>query len=1214
MSVRNREYVELLKHSFDESKFIDFIIDLLNLDSSNINLDSSEKNVSAKQYKDDIKKYKYIARYNDGYNNIGIFIVNLKSTKARNLQRNFVASLLKMYDLDASIVAFYSDNDTSWRLSFVKKELSFTENGIKESLTSAKRYSYLVGEHESIHTAQEFLFKLLEIDSRKITLDDIEKVFDVEKVTKRFFEDYKEKYLQLKEYLDKNEDFKTESEKCDFTSSEFAKKLMGQIVFLYFLQKKGWLGVGLIPNELEITEYKELLSSNDSVSQNLIEMFYDLKDDKYVIDKNKVRQAESQDIINFSNIFVKTKYDMPWGSGKKDFIRSIYKQSMIEHRNFFDEYLEPFFYKGLNEKRDNQYFALFNCKIPFLNGGLFEPLNNYRWSSAHFEIPNKLFSNDDKDGILDFLDLYNFTIDEEEPLEKDVAVDPEMLGKIFENLLDVDDRKSKGAFYTPREIVYYMCQESLANYLVNKVGVEYNEIIEFIKYGDLISQIDWETSIQEKDDFIIGKSIYENILQIDKALIDVKIADPAVGSGAFPLGMLTEIVKIRNNISNYLIIQRDLGLINLDDLYNTEHGKRDIFDMKLQTIENCIYAVDIETSAIDIAKLRLWLSLIVDYPNTEEPKPLPNLDCKIMQGNSLIDEFEGVPLFSEKMLSNNLKNYKRNESQIQSISNINLQTSLFDDEKNIDMYMQTMLNLQKEYFITSDSKLKKELKQKIDNIQVGLVEESLKENSNKLFRFRELAIKRQKPWFVWKLEFFDVFKNNNGFDIVIGNPPYVGEDGNKKIFDPIKVSSLGRRFYQGKMDLLYFFFHLGLDLTNEKGIISLITTNYYITADGGKKLRQDMKERSNIEKIINFNEKKVFDSARGQHNMITILTKNISKEIDICDVISFKSGGNLFNDDLRNLLNNKLTTDDYYSLKISNKRLYYGKNNYLNIRNSFDSNSIEEKIINYLNECNTKLENIASLNQGVVPGAIKVTANLIKKVNDKSVEIGDGIYVLDLNNSHDKSVYELISKNESDILKPYFKNSDIGKYSYNSNASKWLIYINSNGLDTQRYPVAYNHLKKFENILKERLIRYNEKYHWTSLHRERNEKIFKSKKILIPYRSKSNDFAYCDVDWYFSTDCYCITSENEDDLKYLLGLLNSKTYYIWFKTMGKVKGEILEFMPTMLNETPIITMNIEDKRNIIDCVNDLIFNDYSDIYQSKSYIQIENIIKSYIES
>ena len=283
------------------------------------------------------------------------------------------------------------------------------------------------------------MFSLLNIENRKITLSDIEKVFDVEKVTKKFFEEYKEKYLGLKEFLDKNKDFLTESKSCDFTSEEFAKKLMGQIVFLYFLQKKGWLGVQIVPEELSVEEYNEISERVDSVCNNLLRKYYSMNENIYSINKQALKNESIQDNIdNFLSIFKGSKYDKQWGTGDKQFVRNMFKKSRLDHRgNFFDEYLEPFFYSGLNEKRPNQYFTLFNCKIPFLNGGLFEPLNNYRWSSAQFNITDEMFSNDKKDGILDIFDLYNFTIDEEEPLEKDVAVDPEMLGKIFENLLDV---------------------------------------------------------------------------------------------------------------------------------------------------------------------------------------------------------------------------------------------------------------------------------------------------------------------------------------------------------------------------------------------------------------------------------------------------------------------------------------------------------------------------------------------------------------------------------------------------------------------------------------------------------------------------------------------------------------------------------------------------------------------------------------------------------
>ena len=272
---------------------MDFVKDLLNLSQFDISNNNIERTDIPKQYKDSINYYKYIAKYNDSLNNIGIIIVKLNdntSTNARTAQRNFVATILSKYDLDAALVAFYSERETNWRLSFVKKELNFTEKGFKVELTPAKRYSYLVGENESVHTAKEYLLKLLKINDRKIKLEDIEQVFDVEKVTKKFFEEYKEKYLELKEFLDKNEDFKTESIRYDFNSIEFAKKLMGQIVFLYFLQKKGWLGVQLVPNELNLMEFDELLSSCDTVSQNILKDFYEKEDNFYVINKNQLRQ------------------------------------------------------------------------------------------------------------------------------------------------------------------------------------------------------------------------------------------------------------------------------------------------------------------------------------------------------------------------------------------------------------------------------------------------------------------------------------------------------------------------------------------------------------------------------------------------------------------------------------------------------------------------------------------------------------------------------------------------------------------------------------------------------------------------------------------------------------------------------------------------------------------------------------------------------------
>jgi adenine-specific DNA-methyltransferase len=258
-------------------------------------------------------------------------------------------------------------------------------------------------------------------------------------------------------------------------------------------------------------------------------------------------------------------------------------------------------------------------------------------------------------------------MNEDEPMEREVAIDPEMLGKVFENLLDVKDRKSKGAFYTPREIVHYMCQETLINHLVTKSGLPEGDIRDFILYGDLMKDEDTTKNAREgNQDMLISPNIFDmktgvnRLKELDNILANVKVADLAVGSGAFPLGMLNEIVKARETLSAYMSI--GMNAFQKKTFYAYD---RKPYDLKVNTIKNCIFACDIEPSAVDIAKLRLWLSIVIDDEISEDvgngmlnehskPKQLPNLDYNIICGNSLIDEFKGNKLISESELLHNV--------------------------------------------------------------------------------------------------------------------------------------------------------------------------------------------------------------------------------------------------------------------------------------------------------------------------------------------------------------------------------------------------------------------------------------------------------------------------------------------------------------------------------------------------------------------------------
>jgi len=694
---------ETFEQPFDQGKFTNLSKNLVK------HLDESKKfsyqgNYIPDAYEQSIKRYDRIGQYTDPEGTIiDILTVYLKEEHtleyARTRLRNFIAWYLNGSrggkQKDAALVAFVSPENIDWRFSLVKMEynLAETDSGkvkVEKELTPVRRYSFLVGENESSHTAQMQLLDILMDDTRKPALSDFEKAFSIEVVTKEFFTKYKELYLAIKESLEEliGRDAKVRNEftSCGMDTVGFAKKLLGQIVFLYFLQKKGWFGVGR---------------------------------------------------------------DAAWGTGPKDFLRRLFEKKNASYSNFFNDILEPLFYEALAIERTDDFYSRFNCKIPFLNGGLFDPINNYDWVHVDIPLPNGLFSNTEKTkegdtgtGILDVFDRYNFTVKEDEPLEKEVAIDPEMLGKVFENMLDVKDRKSKGTYYTPREIVHYMCQESLINYLdtalnsgevalaqekpanlklfgapafqqqalktpgnINRVFRQ--DIEDFIRLGELVTENDI-TAIKKQTEIeqgniksskyqIILRSIREHAQEIDDALANVRVCDPAIGSGAFPVGLMTEIVRARNTLTKYL----------------PDKTGRTNYHFKRHAIRKCLYGVDIDPGAVEIAKLRLWLSLVVDEEDIKQIQPLPNLDYKIVCGNSLL----GV---GRDMFNNDL--FQQLEKLI----------PLHCDETN--------------------NKKKQEYKNQIDQLILQLT------NNKKVFDF--------------EVYFSEVFHKKGGFDIVIANPPY----------------------------------------------------------------------------------------------------------------------------------------------------------------------------------------------------------------------------------------------------------------------------------------------------------------------------------------------------------------------------------------------------------------------------------------------------------
>ena len=807
---------------------------------------------------------------------IAIFSVQLKKENyvesSRSTQRSYAKKLIEGGNCDAAIVAFYTEGEPKWRLSFVRLdyEMKIEQGKLKttENITPAKRYSFLVGKDEPSHTAIDRFRQFIIDQNSTPSLDELEEAFSVEKVTKEFFELYCEKFYQLQEYLDGNEDFVEESKRCGFTSEQFAKKLLGQIVFLYFLQKKGWLGVNVWAPTITEKEYKNVFfvtgAQGRIIREHLPKIYLAQPDGTYKFNSKALDMISDDDEEVIANHMVRKK---TWGDGSKKFLRTIFEYSKTHKGHFFENYLEPLFYDTLNRNRGAMgYCPALHARVPFLSGGLFEPLDLYDWKHNSFDIPDEIFSNkkdaNDRsaDGILDIFDRYNFTMSEDEPMEREVAIDPEMLGKIFENLLEVKDRKSKGAFYTPREIVHYMCQESLINYLVRKTDLPEVDIRDFILFGDFMKDEDTVKSKREGNGGMYisekmfkidenGNIVVNKLKDIDDALASVRVADPAVGSGAFPLGMVNEIVRARANITAYLTIGMNANAKRL--LYKNE---RSPYALKFNAIRNSIYAVDIEPSAVDITQLRLWLSLVIDdeiTPNAaneleghSNPLPLPNLECNILCGNSLVDEFMGIKLVRESDL---IKNTYGN-------------TQLELDQDAFETILKQIFVVQDKLFLCVEPNHKQELKSQLQSLKNMIIADQLKYCSEEIKEEYSKAIKKSsKPFTLWHLDFARVFRDNGGFDIVIGNPPY-------RLCQPSNTDEYYLNYYKThfkvasyKIDLFHLFFELGIDLLQENGVLGYITPNTYLTNKYIKPLRKYILENCLIHKIVNHD--KVFDAA-----------------------------------------------------------------------------------------------------------------------------------------------------------------------------------------------------------------------------------------------------------------------------------------------------------------------------------------------------------------
>ena len=887
---------------------------------------------------------------------------NVQISRNRKSLRDIAAKYVDQGLIHGALVFYYSQNQDDYRLTFIAKQTYFNESGeLVKKETAPKRYTFLLGKNEPCTTAAS---RLIELANKKnygsIYLTDVTDAFSVERLNKEFFNGYKAQY---KKFVDTLSDTKQHR--------DYVKKLLGRLVFLQFLQKKGWIGVP---------------ASNAK-----------------------------------------------WEGGDKNYLSKLV-DNYANNNRLLSDVLELLFFKTLNEKRNGDIAdgkLGENIKIPYLNGGLFD---KDKIDELDIDFPYSYFKD-----LMDFFSQYNFTIDENDPDDSEVGIDPEMLGHIFENLLE--DNKDKGAFYTPKEIVQYMCRQSVIQYLKTHEPSElYAEPIEQLINNGVVNPI------------LQSKNIAIRFTQLLK---EVKVCDPAIGSGAFPMGILYVLYHAIHHLHSHA----------------EPHGNFDSTQTKRDIIQNNIFGVDIEQGAVDIARLRFWLALVVD---ADKPQPLPNLDYKITCGNSQIyryaldmpiaDVFEEYNRVGkenarkEKSIWNKftLEDYKRlvvgyteeHTDKVGLKAKINDIKNCFKTTLAQGDIRQRQLAEQRVYEYEAIPLFGKR-KAEEDPIGYAVAKSKL----NKLIEKEHeiLNNKKYEKSFEWRFEYPQLLDDKGtfiGFDIIIANPPYIKEGRmSKTFFEPYKDSP----YYKGKMDIWYLFACNGLDLLNPNGVLCFIATNNWTTSFGASKLRDKVIKETRICNIVDFGAVMMFESASIQ-TMIMMFQKD-----KVTDDYTF---------DYRRLTAYKATEKEAIAILDPSYKTYEQAECYtptIRRANFYDKNITFSQSSDILGVISS-LSSVIYLNDKEIAQGIVFPQDTLNKKNQQKLgpqfQINQGIFVL---TSAELETLAL-NQNELSLIKPYYTNENISRYGVQKGNKYWTIYTDSryknpNSLDC--FPLIPQHYYKY---------------------------------------------------------------------------------------------------------------------------------------------------------
>jgi len=968
-----------------------------------------------------------------------------------------------------------------------------------------------------------------------------ESIFNVELLNKRFYRELANWYFWALPQVEFPTDAEPDDEKRRATS---LIRLLTRLIFCWFLKEKDLISERLF-NESELRGIlKELNADSCSYHQAILQNLFFATLNQRMGKDDKGRPYRQ---------FAKNE--------KEEGSHSDFADNMFRYEEHFRDPIAALDHFG---------------DIPFLNGGLFECLDRVdpktkkkvyidgfsRDRENRPYVPNELFfgevravdlsdsygertrRNERVRGLLRILNSYKFTIIENTPIDQEIALDPELLGKVFENLLasyneetKTTARKQTGSFYTPRPIVEYMVDQSLMTHLA--VALTCSGMSEQEARGALEVLFAWS---EQPHPF--------SSRQVDvllEAIHTCKILDPACGSGAFPMGTLHKLVYIIHKLdpsnSKWKQLQidkaseipdasaRDAAIRAIEQDFR---DNEDDYGRKLYLIENCLYGVDVQPIAIQISKLRFFISLVCDQKTNRRKRqnhgirPLPNLETKFVSANTLIS----LKKDAQRELFENTT-VKRLEAKLQQVRHDYFAVST----------RQKKLSLQKRDHEIRDS-LAGELEQTAFYDQTA---------ARKLVSWDPYDPQSSADYFepLWMFDASLI----DGFDIVIGNPPYYKENDDKERFNGLRDLEC----YQGKMDVWYLFADVGLNFLKENGVLSYIATNNWVTNAGASKIRNKIIRQSQLLQLIDFRDYMIFESSSIQ-TMVMLLKKCVTPLYYPASISRANAG--FSNEDVVDLK----TSVAGHSPRMETFEVTIEREKYLNKPLLFKP----AKVVSILNRISASADSYLlkqEIAQGIVPNPDRINSRNIKTfpkgvAEERGIEVGDGVFVLTAEEAN------FIPPSERKYVKALYEPVYIDKY-LRRTSDLHILYTKRGYFVPEEAPAILRHLRKYREVMEARRENRNGRIEYFNLHWPRDEAVFlPGEKLLVPRKCAEPTFFYTRDEAYVMLAINVIQT-SRFDMRYLSAVLNSSVIYFWLRHEGSMQGLNFQLDASPLQRIPL---------------------------------------------